>query len=605
MPFDRRFPCLVAFAFAFALVVTAPLVRKALAQEAPTTTSAPVEVPADDLSTEKLAALGTSSPRGAVYMFITAVRAGDYDSAAAHLNLTNLPATVRDRDGADLARDLHVVLDRALWIEWETLSPEARGFSDDGLPRSQDLLGTIETKSGRIEILVEQATWSQGKPVWKIANESVAKIPELYGELGYGPLGQFLPRALVERSVLDVRLWQWIALALVFVLAGLLGIVFARISTWLLRTVVARTRADADDRLAELSPGPLRLLIFALVLTLAVPPLGLAVPVFRFLSLVTTGLMIIAGIWLLMRLTDVGATMIERQLLGRGQAIAMSIVPLGRRATKIVLAAIAILVILQNFGFNVAGLIAGLGIGGLAFALAAQKSLENLFGGVTLIADRPVQVGDFCRFGDRIGTVEEVGLRSTRVRTLDRTVVSIPNAEFANMQIENFARRDRIWFHPTIGVRYETTPDQMRFLLIELKKLLVGHPKVLADPARVRFTGLGAFSLDIEIFAYVATPDFNEYLAVQEDLLLRIIDVVDRSGTGFAFPSQTIYAAKDEGLDTQRQQDAMAEIARLREAGGIGLPNFRAEQLAAMTGTLAYPDVGSALRPPPNDSRGS
>lgn len=600
MPFVRRLAHLVAL-----VLVVAIAAPPAIAQEPETAGAPSADAPTDDLSPEKLAALGTSSPRGAMYQFIAALRAGDYESATAHLNLTNLPSGVRNRDGADLARDLHIILDRALWIEWESLSPEVTGFSDDGLPRSKDLLGAIETKSGKIEILVEQASWIQGKPVWKIANETVAKIPELYGELGYGPLGQFLPHALLERTVLDVRLWQWIAFALVFVLAGLLGLVFARISTWLLRTVVARTRADADDGLAELSPGPLRLLIFALVLMLAVPPLGLAVPVFRFLSHVTTGLTIIAGIWLLMRLTDVGATMIERQLLARGQAIAMSVVPLGRRVTKVVLAALAILVILQNFGFNVASLIAGLGIGGLAFALAAQKSLENLFGGVTLIADRPVQVGDFCRFGDRIGTVEEVGLRSTRVRTLERTVVSIPNAEFANMQIENFARRDRVWFHPTIGVRYETTPDQMRFLLTELKKLLVGHPKVLPDPARVRFVGLGAFSLDIEIFAYVATSDFNEYLAIQEDLLLRIIDVVDRSGTGFAFPSRTIYAAKDEGLDTQRQQDAMAEIARLREAEGIGLPNFRPEQLAAMTGTLEYPDVGSALRPQASEARNS
>jgi len=586
---------IVSFIMLAGLVAPAPLV----AQEAET----PPPTAVVDTSPETLAALGTSSPRGAMFQFIAAARRGDYTAAAEHLNLRNLPPALRDLEGDALARDFHTVLDRTLWIEWESLSDSEAGFSDDGLPRAIDRVGAIDAKEGSVDILVEQANWHDGKPVWKVASQTVARIPELYEEFGYGTLGRILPRVLVEQRIFDVRLWQWIALALLIVLAATFGALLSRLASAALRPVFARARTHLDDQLIELTPGPLRLVFFALLLTLGLPPIGLALPVLAFLATVAKGLLVIGAIWLTTRLVDVASTMTQERLVAQGQAIAMSVVPLGRRLLKALLIAIAALFVLQNFGFNVTGLVAGLGIGGLAFALAAQKSIENLFGGVTLIADRPVAVGDFCRFGDRVGTVEEVGMRSTRVRTLERTVVTIPNGEFASMQIENFAHRDRIWFHTTLGVRYETSADQMRFLLLELKKLLVGHPKVHPDPARARFVGFGAFSLDIEIFAYVMTRDINEFLAVREDLLLRIIDLVENSGTGFAFPSQTIYTASDSGIDADRGKAAMEEIARLRGKGELGLPNFRTEQLTELSNRLEYPDLGAAVRPRAGDER--
>ena len=152
---------------------------------------------------------------------------------------------------------------------------------------------------------------------------------------------------------------------------------------------------------------------------------------------------------------------------------------------------------------------AGLGVGGIAVALAAQKTVENFIGGITLYADQPVRVGEFCRFGGTVGTVEDVGLRSTRVRTLDRTIVTIPNSEFSNFQIENFARRDRIWYHPTLNVHYETTPDQIRYILVEARRMLYAHPKVDSASARIRFVGFGRASLDLEVFSYVTVTDYG------------------------------------------------------------------------------------------------
>jgi MscS family membrane protein len=183
---------------------------------------------------------------------------------------------------------------------------------------------------------------------------------------------------------------------------------------------------------------------------------------------------------------------------------------------------------------------AGLGVGGLAIALAAQKTIENLFGGVSVISDRPVSVGDFCKFGDRVGTVEDIGLRSTRIRTLDRTVVTVPNSQFSSMMLENFNKRDKMWFHLTLNLRRDTTPEQVRTLLDAVTKILKEHPRVEEGSLPVRFIGVGSYSLDLEIFAYVLTPSFDEFLKLQQELLLAILDAVEAAGTALALPTQAL-----------------------------------------------------------------
>jgi MscS family membrane protein len=250
-----------------------------------------------------------------------------------------------------------------------------------------------------------------------------------------------------------------------------------------------------------------------------------------------------------------------------------------------------------DLGIPLVGVIAGLGVGGLAIALAAQPTIENFIGGIILYTDRPVRVGDMCRFDGMQGTVEAIGIRSTRIRALDRTLITVPNAEFAKMRLINLARRDQMLFETTLGLRYETTPDQLRYVLARLREVLVGHPMVLEDKRRLRFAGFGASSLDIEIFAYVATRDRLEFLAIQEDLLLRFAEAVAEAGTGFAFPSQTTYLARDTGLDKERQQAAEAAVAAWRAAQRLPFPDMAAEELGKLAGTLDWPPNGAHGRP--------
>ena len=220
------------------------------------------------------------------------------------------------------------------------------------------------------------------------------------------------------------------------------------------------------------------------------------------------------------------------------QTIGFSVLPLLRQMVKVSLYLIAILSIVSAWGYNTSTILAGLGVGGLAVALAAQKTIENLFGGISVIGDRPVLVGDTCRFGDRIGTVMRIGLRSTRLRTPDRTVISVPNAQFSAMSLENISGRDKIWFHLMLNLRRDTTADQMSRVLSSIEQLMKQHPKVEEGKMPVRFIGVGQWSLDVEVNTYVKTPDGDEFLAIQQELLMKILLAVEASGTALAVPLQ-------------------------------------------------------------------
>ena len=327
--------------------------------------------------------------------------------------------------------------------------------------------------------------------------------------------------------------WVWIALPLVLLVTFTLG--------WLIMRLVILGIARSPRARTRLQPLviPLALLIAAVLFDLASGFLPLGRRLTRDLAPVNIGLHTFAVTWLLFRLADLAALRMQDVLLARGRRSVGAIIPLLRKIGKAAIAILGLLFLLQNFGLNVAALIAGLGIGGVALALASQKSVENLLGGIMLALDQPVRVGDFCRYGDgKTGTIEDIGLRSTRIRTMERTVVSVPNADFSSLQLENFTLRERILLQTTIGLRYETTTEQMQHILATLQALLEGDSRVIADTARVRFIGFSPTALNVELFAYVATSDHAEFMAVREELFLRVLQIIREAGTDFAFPLQ-------------------------------------------------------------------
>jgi MscS family membrane protein len=247
----------------------------------------------------------------------------------------------------------------------------------------------------------------------------------------------------------------------------------------------------------------------------------------------------------------------------------------------------------QNLGLPLYSVVTGLGIGGLAVALAIRPTLENLIGGIMLYLDQPVRIGDFCSFDDKTGTVESIGVRTTKIRALDRTLISIPNAALADMQLINWAKCDRMLITATIGLRYETENDQLRYVLVKFREMFHAHPKIDSETVRVRFADFGQSSLDIGVRIYALTRDFNEYHAIREDVLLRMSEIVKNSGSGFAFPSQTLYMGRDDGLDVARGKTAAKEVASWRKAGKLPFPRLAPERIEQLRDTLDYPPLGS------------
>lgn len=497
--------------------------------------AAPPTAPADEFD--------RGTPRSAMEGYLVAARAGEWERAAEYLDLRATPSAERASAGPQLARQLKGVLDRGLWVDLEALAEDPSGVAGDGLRATRDLVGRIDAVEPSVPVYLDRVARADGVRIWKISNATLAEMPRLWDALGDSAIAEWLPEPLVSWSFLEVRLWQWIGLAGLGLLGALVVAVLARLFRPLVRRVPSLGAATA----------PVSLLAAIALVSAGRPLLELSVPASRALGVGLRAGVLVALTWLAFRLVDAAERRIAERLRLRGQAPNAAVLVLGRRAVKAMLSLFAVLAVLQNAGFDVTGLIAGLGVGGLAVALAAQRSLENLFGGLTIVADEPVRVGDFCRFGDHIGTIEDIGLRSTRVRTLERTIVTLPNAEFSAMPIENFSSRDRFWYRPKLGLRYETTPEQIRKVLGSVREMLLADERVDPVPARIRFLGFGDSSLDLEVFAYVHARDYDEFLRIAEDLNLRIMDLVQEAGTSFAFPSRTLYLRRD-GEDAVRSE---------------------------------------------------
>jgi MscS family membrane protein len=350
-------------------------------------------------------------------------------------------------------------------------------------------------------------------------------------------------------------------------------------------------RPEFADQFERLFSGPTTLLIWTVMVRGTATLLGSSIAL-RALNQART-VQVIGLAWLLMRVVDfmaqrAGANL-ERKGLGGSRVLLMPVA----RLIKFVALAGAVLLWLDNVGYKVTTLLAGLSISGVAVALASQKSLENLFGAVTLFTSRPVKVGDFCRFGNEVGIVEEIGLRATRIRTLERSVITVSTAEFANLHLDNYSERDRFWYHPTLQLRYETTPDQIRYILVEVRKVLYAHPKVLAEPLHVRFRGFGQYSLDVEVFAYIGVTGYNESLEVAEDLNLRLMDIVSAAGSDFAFPSDIQYSLPGKQLNEERAKAVSLQVKEWKANRELYLPNFPADKIAAIKNSLEYPVEGS------------
>jgi MscS family membrane protein len=483
-------------------------------------------------------------------------------------------------------------LDRGFSGKQATLSSKPEGDLDDNLPPAKERIGTVETSSGRLDIILERVQRGHAPPIWLFSSETLAGVPEIYQGLEVGTLEDHLPQFLVNTRFLWFPLWQWFVIFLFVPLSFVFATFVTRLMIPLLLLLVRRITKGKGDLHGVKLAGPIRILILAFA-TWSMSLLSSSVLTSAFWAYMASTLTVIGASWLGVRFIDILFNLKEERLTAVSSD-KISLVQLGRKLSKVTAVILGALLILYIAGMNLTAVLAGLGVGGIAVALAAQKTLENLIGGITIVSDQPIRVGDFCKVGDYQGTVEAVGLRSTRIRTLDRTIVSIPNGQLATMNLENFTLRDKIWFRHVLNLRYETSPDQLRYILAGIREMLYKHPKVETASARVRFIGFGNSSLNLEVFAYVVEKDYGTFLHIQEDLLLRIMDIVEGSGSGFAFPSQTTYLAQDAGMDAGKTQEAILKVRQWREKGELPFPDFSPETIAEINNRLEYPPAESA-----------
>ena len=495
-------------------------------------------VPTPD--TVPMPTVDSASPRAAVMAFEAAGRSGDYAKAATFMALS---APEYEGRHEDLARRLKAVVDSRLGTDLERLSPRAEGESGDGLPPDREQLGVITTRAGK-EVPVRLTRIGRGdERRWVFSPATVASVDELFEDLPDNWIRERLPEPLRQQGPFDVLVWQWIALFVLIPLSGLIGLLLGRPTRAVLKRLVTHTETNLDDMLVTAARGPIILLWSVLVSRTALGWLALPASVRLFVVEFQQALAIVAVFWLVLRAITVLQDNLAREAWTTQHPALRSLIPLGGRIARVFVFIAAVLVTISQFGYPIATILAGLGIGGIAVALGAQKSLEHFFGSVSIGVDQPFRVGDWVVINGVEGEIEAIGLRSTRVRTLDRTIVSMPNGQLADAVSENFAHRERIRWRTTVGLEYGTPRVTLKQVRDEIEALLRAHPKMWPDRLVVRLASFGAFSLDIELFCWIDTTSIDEYRTIREELMFGIMEIVERNGASFAFPTQTIHMA--------------------------------------------------------------
>lgn len=524
-----------------ALAATTALAQPAPAR-APDTPSAAEEPAADPF--------GRTTPRGTVMGFLTAARKGEFEVARQYLD-TRLSA----QSARSLAHQVFVVLDARLPARLTAISDAPEGSRANRLAPDRETIGTIASAAGDIDIVVERVTRGRSA-VWLFSEATLDAIPRLYEEVTRETV---LPAFLASTRVAGLRLIEWAVLLLGIPLFFVATALLNRILVPLIRFVWRRRTGTASPPLQSALPLPARLLLLSLAGRFGLTLLPLSLMVRQFWSSAATLVTIVSVVWLLILLNGAVEDTIRRRMTGGGAPAAVSLLRVIRRVADLLVLFAGLLVMLRRFGVNPTPALAGLGVGGIAVALAAQKSLENVIAGASLIFDQAVRVGDFLRVGTIEGTVDYIGLRSTRIRTLDRTIVSVPNSQIATVSLETLSARDKYWFHPEVRLRYDTTARQLQAVLDGIRLLLDAQAAVDRETVRVRLVRLGQSSFDVEVFAYAFARDWSHFLELQEELLIGITEAVERAGTGLALPVQTLYVAGGE-----------APAAMLPQAGAAG-----------------------------------
>jgi MscS family membrane protein len=371
---------------------------------------------------------------------------------------------------------------------------------------------------------------------------------------------EHLPPPLLAPGPQGLLWWQWLAIPALLALALVVGAILGWLTRRVLGHLVSRTRTTWDDALLERIAPLTALWAIAIVVglqpLLALPP-GAESVLHRALRVATYVVVFRAAF----RSIGFAFSIAAQAPWTAANPSLVGLLPFGRKLAKAIIVVIGAVAALNELGFQVASLLAGLGIGGIALALAAQKTVENLFGSFSIGVDQPFREGDFVKVEDFLATVERIGMRSTRFRTLDRTLITIPNGRLSEMRTETFAARDRMRLLANLALVHGTTVAQLREVMAGVEAALRAHPKVFPEGIGARFTGLGDSALVVEVVAWFQTDDANEFGLIRTEVLLQLMEIVERAGTSFAFPTRTVHLV-GAGAQKERGPDVSAGPSR-------------------------------------------
>jgi len=486
-----------------------------------------LEIPGD--------AFDRGTPYRSVEGFLATAGAGDYETAAEYLDLRNLRGEANELTGAQLARRLNVIIQRGDWDHVDQLIDDPAGRSNDNLPDYRDSIGVVLEGDKEIRLYMQKVPRGDGVSIWKISNSTVTLLPRLYQSYGYPEAVENMRRILPDVSFLGYELFKWVVVLAVAIFTY--GIVFLIAIS--VRRMLGEPGSPSRQRVYWFLLVPFGIWAVVMMINATATTLGRGVMVETWTRV--SPVAILVTVWFMFSSMNLARDMYSTYLHDKGRAGTLVLLHPAANAIKALIAVVAVLIYLHQIGVNITAVLAGLGVGGVAVALALQKPMEDVLSAVTLHTQQPVRIGDFCSVGDCTGTVEVIGLRTTRLRTLAHTLVAIPNHRLVNEPIDNISARGNIWYHPVLRLRYDTTPEQLQQVLEDIRELLKSHDRVLQNDQRVRFNEFAKHALQIEVFAYVSTTNWAEFLEIAEELNLGVLQIVSEAGASLFMPSGTLY----------------------------------------------------------------
>ena len=522
------------------------------------------------------------TPQQALVALYSAFRVGDPEAAALYLDLRYLPESLEDVPPVNIARGLLFVFSQQNVLDLSRISSEPEGSLNDGLPEDLEQFGAVTLSEEVIPVYLQRIEEADGSLVWRVANTTVMRTPDMWDELGYSDFNVWLSQVLPEFYILGMGNFQ----VAILLLTGIGGWFVTGWMSLLIARLGGRFTNPWQHALSRFLRVPLRLILYVLLIRIVIANLGLSVIAKAYLQ--SSPLEYLVAVILAFGLLNLYRDFKIRQLELQGDIEYVALIKPVVVILRIVIATTAALMWADQAGFNVSTLIAGLGVGSLAVALAAQKTLENVIGAITLYTARPIRPGDWCRFGEIQGTVEEIGLRSVTLRTKNRTLVTVPNSMFSSADIENFSVRDRIRFYKLLELQMPT-PDQLRAILGEFRTLFAAHPMVRQDTVSIRLADIEAATAVVRLDAGILTRNYEEYLAVAEDLNLRIIEIVHQNGAIFSGPGQVLQIRDFQQAGEEKLQEVEAKLEVWRQGEGLPFPDLSEEEKRELKNTLEYP----------------